>query len=122
MNVESKIISEYASQIASYYANEDAPRLWYPMFYKGRKENRNKYTWVKENNKMFLHGTPNEILCNRWFGCELGAISAMTYSTNGLYIIVGHTSGMIQAGYLCQILCSLLILLQSNQLVCYIKV
>ncbi|XP_046964568.1 uncharacterized protein LOC124533383 [Vanessa cardui] len=96
MEEQSEILTEYIKHISSYYKNEDVPNIWYPMFYQGPKEERNRFAWIKENEKKFLHNTRNEILFNRWYCSELGAITALTYSPNGGHIIVGHTSGMIQ--------------------------
>ncbi|XP_072944037.1 uncharacterized protein [Epargyreus clarus] len=95
MEVQNEILGEYAKSITNYYKNEETRKPWYPMFYQGTLEERNK-DWVKENHKRFLKGTKNEIAYNRWYCSELGAITALTYAPNGSHIIVGHSSGMIQ--------------------------
>lgn len=96
MEIYNEIIAEYGKNIHSYYENEESPKLWYPMFYQGPKEEHNRFAWMKENSDRFLKGTRNEILFNRWYCSELGAITALTYSPNGDHIIVGHASGMVQ--------------------------
>lgn len=99
MEEQKEILGEYVNNILSYYKNEEFPNIWYPLFYYGPTETRNRFAWIKENEKKFLNNTRNEILFNRWYCSELGAITAMTYSPNGGHIIVGHASGMIQVEF-----------------------
>ncbi|XP_053625177.1 uncharacterized protein LOC128683501 isoform X2 [Plodia interpunctella] len=66
------------------------------MFYEGTIKTKKQSAWLKNNYKMYLKGSANEVLYNRWFFTEQGAISALLYSPNGLYIIVGHLTGLIQ--------------------------
>ncbi|XP_045784963.1 uncharacterized protein LOC123880700 isoform X4 [Maniola jurtina] len=96
MDDQKKILNEYANNILQHYKNEEFPNIWYPLFNQGPKDERNHQGWVNENFAKFLKGTRNEILFNRWFCSELGAVTALTYSPSGSHIIVGHASGMIQ--------------------------
>ncbi|CAG5012217.1 unnamed protein product [Parnassius apollo] len=96
MNEQKEILAEYIKNITFYYENDQNPQIWYPMFYQGMFKEKDPNGWIKENNVIFLKDTPNNILYNRWFLSEYGAITALEYSSNGNYIIVGHSSGLIQ--------------------------
>lgn len=96
MNEQKEILNEYAKDVLNYYKNEEVPSIWYPMFHGRPQDERKNQRWVNENFNKFLKGTRNEILYNRWFCSELGAITALTYAPSGSHIIVGHASGLIQ--------------------------
>lgn len=96
MNEQKEILNEYAKDVLNYYKNEEVPNIWYPMFHGRPQDERKNQRWVNENFDKFLKETRNEILYNRWFCSELGAITALTYAPSGSHIIVGHASGLIQ--------------------------
>ncbi|XP_072944036.1 uncharacterized protein [Epargyreus clarus] len=56
----------------------------------------NGYSWLHENQSRFLNNTPNESLLNLSYLSECGFICSMIYTPGGNYLIVGHSSGMIQ--------------------------
>ncbi|CAH1646208.1 unnamed protein product [Spodoptera littoralis] len=60
------------------------------------KLKQNQFKWVNENHELFLRGTPNKVLQNRWYSSEKGAVTSMQFSPNGYHIIVGHASGAIE--------------------------
>lgn len=99
MTNQREILRDYLINIQNYYENEKNPKLWYPMFYR-RVVKRQNFLWVKENHERFLSNTPNEVLYNRWYGTEMGAVTSLTFSRNGSHLIVGHASGAIQVGTL----------------------
>lgn len=52
--------------------------------------------WLHDNRHRFFKDTPNEKLVAENYLSELGYICCMTYSPDGLYIITGHSTGLIQ--------------------------
>ncbi|CAK1582122.1 unnamed protein product [Parnassius mnemosyne] len=52
--------------------------------------------WVQENKNMYLANTPNEYLVEQYYLSQAGFICCMIYTPDGEFIIVGHSSGMIQ--------------------------
>lgn len=96
MSGQNTILKEYADSLTSYYENEQSLQICYPMFYQGEARQRYSNGWIKENNIHFFKDTPNKISYNRWFLSEYGYISALAFSPNGNYLIVGHSSGLIQ--------------------------
>lgn len=91
------LINEFAKRIYAYYDfDHDKSKIWYPMFYEGKIKAKNRLAWVKKNYEQFLKGTGNEVVYNRWFCSEHGAITALAYAPNGSHIIVGHCTGLIQ--------------------------
>ncbi|KAG6440399.1 uncharacterized protein LOC115455923 isoform X2 [Manduca sexta] len=96
MGDETEILTEFAENIEYAYNSEEIRKTWYPMYYRGVLRERNKYAWLQNNHNIFLKGTPNKTLYNRWYFSESGFITALEYSPNGAHVIVGHSSGMIQ--------------------------
>lgn len=90
-----KIIFEDVQKRFNYfYNNENQPNIWYPMF--SNTTFKQDYDWVIANEEKFLKNSPNEIMYHRWFFSESGAITALQYSPHGNYVIVGHSSGLIE--------------------------
>lgn len=52
--------------------------------------------WVKDNEDRFLKDTPNEIYKKREYLSQLGFILCVEYSPDGQYLVVGHSTGLIQ--------------------------
>lgn len=97
MDDYNSILEDYKTRLHNYYENENnCHSIWYPLFYKGRINRKDRYQWVKENYVTFLNGTPNKVLYNRWYFSESGYVTAAVYTRDGCHIIVGHATGLIQ--------------------------
>lgn len=96
MDVQAETLADFAKRIHSYYDESTQYEFWYPMFYSGIIDERDKYAWVQQNYYKFLNGTQNKIAYNRWYFTESGYITALQFSPNGSQIIVGHSTGLIQ--------------------------
>lgn len=92
--VYGNIIDDFSKNISTFYDGGKA-KYWYPMFSK-RNNKVNDFDWVLANEKLFLKNTPNKVLFNRWMMSESGFITALVYSRDGLHIIVGHSTGLVQ--------------------------
>lgn len=64
------------------------------------KKSLNDLTWVHDNQIRFLSETPNAKVSSLSYLSETGYITAMIYEPNGEFLIVGHSTGLIQVFYL----------------------
>lgn len=49
-----------------------------------------------ENEEKYLKNTPNEKIAHLYYLSEVGFICSMIYSPDGEFLIVGHSTGLIQ--------------------------
>ncbi|CAH0406605.1 unnamed protein product [Chilo suppressalis] len=65
--------------------------------------------WLRDNYNRFFHYTPNLDLSKVHFLTEMGFICSMTFAPDGAFLIVGHSSGLIQMrhGITGTVLCTL---------------
>ncbi|XP_026329135.1 uncharacterized protein LOC113237090 [Hyposmocoma kahamanoa] len=89
-----KIIDDFSKKLSSYYESGKI-KYWYPMFSK-RNNKGIDIDWVAVNDKLFLKNTPNKVLYNRWIMADSGFITALVYSADGQYLIIGHSTGLVQ--------------------------
>ncbi|CAB3222856.1 unnamed protein product [Arctia plantaginis] len=96
MSAGKVIFEDVEKRFDNFYNNEHQPKIWYPMFSNTTLKHDHTYDWVIDNQEKFLKNSPNEIMYHRWFFSESGAITAIQYSPHGNYVIVGHSSGLIE--------------------------
>lgn len=52
--------------------------------------------WIQDNNTRFLYDTPNEKVSSLSYLSETGYITSMIYTLDGEFLVVGHSTGLIQ--------------------------
>lgn len=57
-------------------------------------------TWIQDNQKRFLEDTPNESVASLNYLSETGFITSIVYAPNGEFLVVGHSTGLIQVKHL----------------------
>lgn len=89
-------VKEYGYRIKRQLANElDGCRSQFPSFVE-RKIKAEELPWIEDNFDRFFKESPNKCLETINYLSEYGFITSMIYSPDGDFLIVGHSTGVIQ--------------------------
>lgn len=89
-------VKEYKDRIKKQLLREEEnDRTPFPSFADKRPSVAN-VGWMDDNQKRFFNYTPNDTLVKQHYLSEMGFINCMVYSPGGQYIVVGHSTGLIQ--------------------------
>ncbi|CAF4775235.1 unnamed protein product [Pieris macdunnoughi] len=89
-------VKEYGYRIKRQLANElEGCRSQFPSFVE-RKVKSEELPWVEENFDRFFKDSPNEWLRNVNYLSEFGFITSMIYTQDGDFLLVGHSTGLVQ--------------------------
>ncbi|XP_047510431.1 uncharacterized protein LOC125053229 isoform X1 [Pieris napi] len=89
-------VKEYGYRIKRQLANElEGCRSQFPSFVE-RKVKSEELPWVEENFDRFFKDSPNEWLRNINYLSEFGFITSMIYTQDGDFLLVGHSTGLVQ--------------------------
>ncbi|XP_049867205.1 uncharacterized protein LOC126367632 [Pectinophora gossypiella] len=90
-------IKEYRERVNA-QLNREMEKIPTPFlsFHETKLQVPPKDTWLKDNQDRFFKDTPNEFLIKESYLSEMGYLTSMIYSPGGEYLIVGHSTGLIQ--------------------------
>lgn len=89
-------VKEYGYRIKKQLIREDEKGLSGFVSFAERSLSLTELTWLRDNEERFFKDTPNENLLRLDYLSETGFITSMIYSPDGEFLIVGHSSGLIQ--------------------------
>ncbi|KAL4714195.1 hypothetical protein ACJJTC_008549 [Scirpophaga incertulas] len=89
-------VNEYRERIKQQMLREDETQKSAFISFAEREHSISDSGWIKENYEKFFEHTPNEEFIKLHFLSEMGYITSMIYTPDGKFILVGHSSGMIQ--------------------------
>ncbi|CAH2264523.1 jg21273 [Pararge aegeria aegeria] len=90
-------VKEYGYRIKKEFAREDEGGRSAFVSFAEKKLSLADVTWLQDNQERFFKDTPNENLLSLNYLSQTGYICAMVYSHEGKYLVVGHSTGLIQA-------------------------
>ncbi|XP_039747095.1 uncharacterized protein LOC120624544 isoform X2 [Pararge aegeria] len=89
-------VKEYGYRIKKEFAREDEGGRSAFVSFAEKKLSLADVTWLQDNQERFFKDTPNENLLSLNYLSQTGYICAMVYSHEGKYLVVGHSTGLIQ--------------------------
>lgn len=90
-------IKEFGYRITKQLAREERNvQSAFPSFAENYPSEHDDVSWQEENEEKYIKNTPNENLAHLFYLSENGFICSMIYSPDGEFLIVGHSSGLIQ--------------------------
>lgn len=89
-------VKEYKERVKRQLAREEENEKTPFVSFSERRLSVTDVAWLKDNEDRFFKGTKNEAVLKLDYLSVCGFIFCMTYSPNGEFILVGHSSGLIQ--------------------------
>lgn len=88
-------VKEYSYRINRQLAREhEGSRSGFISF--AEKSLSTDFTWLQDNQERYFKDTSNEHLLSLNYLSQTGFICSMIYSPDGRFLIVGHSTGLIQ--------------------------
>ncbi|XP_045784941.1 uncharacterized protein LOC123880700 isoform X1 [Maniola jurtina] len=89
-------VREYGYRIKKQLAREEEGGRSNFVSFAEKRLSITDLTWLHDNQERFFKDTPNENLLSLNYLSQIGFICSMIYSTDGKFLIVGHSTGLIQ--------------------------